>query len=103
VKQLLAGLESFVTIILVLTGLAGLCFQTFRENGWLSQGFGKIADTFINFPVVALRLTVAMFFSFRSIRNAAASRGGRVFDLIVYVLMAAGTYFIAQYVLKGEI
>ncbi len=102
-KQVLSALESFVTIVLVLAGLAGLCFQTFRENGWLSQGFGKLTDTLIDFPVIALGLMVAMFFSFRSIQNAAASRGGRVFDLIVYALMAAGTYFIAQYVLKGAL
>lgn len=102
-KQVLAALESFVTIILVLTGLAGISFKTFREDGWLSQGFGKVANIFVDFPLVALGLMVALFFSFRSIRNAAASRGGRVFDSIVYALMATGTYFIAHYVLKGEI
>lgn len=103
-KQALAALESLITIILVVAGIAGLSYQAFRDDGWVSQGFGKVADAFMHFPMIALGLTVAMFFSYRAWRNATRSRGGgKLFDLLIYVFMAAGTYYIARYVIKGEL
>jgi hypothetical protein len=104
VKQLFSGIESLVTITLVLAGIVGITYNAFRDGGWISQGFGKITDAYANYPLVALGLTVAMFFSYRAWRNATASGGGgKIFDLLVYVFMAAGTYFIARYVIKGEV
>ena len=103
-KQALAALESLITIILVVAGIAGLSYQAFREDGWVSQGFGKVTDAFLNFPLIALGLTVAMFFSYRAWRNSTSrGGGGKMFDLILYGLMAAGTYYIARYVIKGEL
>ena len=59
-------------------------YNAFREGGWISQGFGKITDAYSNYPLVALGLTVAMFFSYRAWRNATASGGGgKIFDLMV--------------------
>jgi hypothetical protein len=53
---------------------------------------------------MALGLIVAMFFSYRAWMNRRnQGGGGKVFDLALYALMAAGVYFIAQYVLRGEI
>ena len=102
-KQALAALESVITIVLVLVGIVGISYQGFREDGWVTRGFGKIADAYINTPLIALALTVAMFFSYRAWRQSKSSgRGGKFFDLIVYFLMAAGTYFIARYVIRGE-
>ena len=103
-KQFFSALESMITVVLVLVGIVGISFQAFREDGWVTRGFGKIADTYVNDPLIALGLTVALFFSYRAWRSATnSSRGGKLFDLIVYILMAAGTYFIARFVLKGEI
>ena len=103
-KQIFSALESLITIILVIAGIVGASYNAFREGGWISQGFGKITDAYSNYPLVALGLTLAMFFSYRAWRNATASGGGgKIFDLMVYVFMAAGTYYIAHYVIKGEI
>jgi predicted permease len=93
-----------ITVVLVLAGLAGLSYRGFREGGWVTQGVGKISDAYINYPLIALGVTVALFFAFRTWRNR-KSRGqsGKFFDYIVYALMAAGIYFIGHYVLTGTI
>ena len=101
-KQVLAALESLITIILVVVGIIGLTYHGFREDGWVSRGFGKLADAYINYPLIALGLTVAMFFTYRAWHSSKSSRGGKVFDVVVYFLMAAGTYFIGQYVIRRE-
>ena len=103
-KQFFGALESLVTIVLVIAGIGGITYRTFREGGWISQGVDKIADAFSHYPLIALGLTVALFFAYRAWANATASGKGRgFFDLLIYVFMAAGTYFIAHYVIKGEV
>ncbi len=103
-KQFFSALESVITVVLVLAGIVGLSFQSFREGGWVSSGIGKIADAYSNYPLIALGLTVAMFFSYRAWRDSKSSgRGGKIFDILLYGLMAAGTYYIARYIIKGEI
>ncbi len=102
-KQLLTVLEALVTVVLVLVAIAGISYRAFREGGWLSQGFGKIADAYMNFPLIALAVTVAAFFAFRA-WQARKIRGTRhrYFDYLIYVLMAVGIYFIGHYALTGE-
>ena len=102
-KQAMAALESLITIILVVVGIVGVAFHGFKVDGWISRGFGKVADAYINFPLMALGLTVALFFTYRAWHNSKSSRGGKLFDIVVYFLMAAGTYFIGHYVIRGEL
>lgn len=103
-KQFFSSLESLITIILVVAGISGLSFHSFREGGWVTSGFGKIADAYTDYPLMALGLTVAIFFGYRAWRDSkGGGRGGKFFDLLLYGLMAAGTYYIAHYVIKGEL
>lgn len=103
-KQAFAALESLITIILVVSGIVGLAYHGFREDGWVSRGVGKVADAYINYPLIALGLTVALFFSYRAWNDSkSAGRGGKIFDILLYFLMAAGTYFIGHYVISGKI
>ena len=102
-KQAMSALESLITIILVVVGIVGVAYHGFKVDGWVSRGFGKLADAYIDYPLIALGLTVALFFTYRAWRDSKSSRGGKLFDLVVYFLMAAGTYFIGRYVVKGEL
>jgi hypothetical protein len=103
-KQFFAFLESLITVILVLTGVIGISYNCFRENGWLKQGFGKLTDAYLDYPLIALGITVALFFAFRAWRDRQSQgRGGKSFDYVVYVFMAIGIYFIGRYVLTGTI
>ena len=102
-KQAIAAVESLITIILVVVGIVGFAYHGFKVDGWISNGVGKLADAYIHYPVIALGLTVALFFTYRAWRESKSSRGGKLFDIVVYFLMAAGTYFIGHYVISGEV
>jgi ABC-type dipeptide/oligopeptide/nickel transport system permease subunit len=102
-KQILVVLEAMVTLVLVLAAIVGISYHAFREGGWVSQGFGKISDAYINTPLIALAVTVAAIFAYREWRGRLA-RGarGKGYDYVIYVLMAVGIYFIGRYVVTGE-
>jgi hypothetical protein len=102
-KQFIAVVESLVTIVLVLAGVIGISYRSFRDGGWFMQGFGKVVDAYVSYPLAALAATVALYFVYRAGRlNFTQGRGGKRFDLVVYGLMAAGIYFIAHYVINGS-
>jgi hypothetical protein len=104
VKQFFAFVESLITIVLVLAGVAGIGFNVFREGGWLTQGAGRLADVYLDYPLAALGATVAIWFAYRTWRDRRSQgKGGKAFDYLVYVFMAAGIYFIGHYVLTGKI
>jgi len=92
-----------VTVVLVLVAIAGISYRAFREGGWLSQGFGKLSDAYMNYPLIALAVTVAAYFAFRA-WHARKMRGARhrYFDYLIYVMMAVGIYFIGHYAATGE-
>ena len=103
-KQFFSAMESFLTIVLEIAGIAGLAYSGFREDGWVTRGFTRVMDTYIDTPLIALGLTAAMFFSYRAYNNRKNKGGrGKAFDWIVYLLMAVGVYFIARYFLHGEV
>jgi hypothetical protein len=101
-KQILVVLEALVTVVLVLVAIAGVSYRAFRDGGWISQGFGKLSDAYMNYPLIALAVTVAAFFAYRAwrSRNVRGARH-RYFDYLIYVLMAVGIYFIGHYALTG--
>jgi hypothetical protein len=102
-KKLFIMLESLITIVLVVAGLAGLSYRTFRDDGWLAKGFEKISDAYISYPLLAVAATVALAFAVRTwLARRSLGKRGVHFDYILYVFMAAGIYFIGHYFLKGE-
>ncbi len=103
-KQFFAFVESLITIILVLAGVTGIGYNCFRDGGWLNQGASRITDVYLDYPLAALGATVALFFAYRTWRNQRnLGKGGRAFDYLLYVFMAAGIYFIGHYVITGKI
>jgi len=103
-KQFFALVESLITVVLVLVGVVGLSYRTFRDGGWFMQGLGKVADAYISYPIIALVVTVALFFVYRSLRiRLNKGSGSKFFDYVVYAMMIAGIYFIGHYVIRGTL
>jgi hypothetical protein len=103
-KKFFTLLESLITILLVIAGLAGISYRTFRDDGWLMQGLGKITDAYITYPLIALGVTIAVAMSMRAwLRRRNLGKRGVHFDYILYVFMAAGIYFIGHYILRGTL
>ncbi|HTE13818.1 MAG TPA: hypothetical protein VK642_01955 [Burkholderiales bacterium] len=102
-KQFFAVVESLITVALVLVGVVGISYRSFRDGGWVTQGLGKMADAYISYPLIALGVTIVLFFLYRAWRaRINQGRGGKVFDYLLYFFMAAGIYFIGHYVLTGK-
>jgi len=102
-KQFLTVLESLITIVLVLAGLAGISYRTFRDGGWFMQGVGKMADAYLSYPLVGLAATVLAVLAIRSWHGRRQlGHRSKIFDYLVYLFMAAGIYFIGSYILTGK-
>ena len=92
-----------VTLVLVVVAIAGISYHCFREGGWVSQGAGKISDAYVNYPLMAIALTIAAIFGFRAWRGRKIQgTRTRFFDYVIYTMMAIGIYFIGRYITTGE-
>jgi hypothetical protein len=103
VKQVFEYIQSFVTIGLLLAGLGGVAWHMFKENGWLGKILGKIWDVQMQNPVVAIPLTLAVLFIGKLWydHNRAKGYTSKLPDVLIYVIMAAGVYFIYEFIAQG--
>lgn len=102
-RQIFESLESIVTVVLVFAGIVGVAYHGFRDGGWVEQGFGKVTGAYVQYPVIALSLTLVGIYAFVKFRQRKMSGGrSKFFDYIIYALMAAGIYFIGNFVVIGS-
>jgi hypothetical protein len=103
VKQIFEYIQSFVTIGLVLTGIGGVSYYMFRDNGWLEMALGKIWDFQLSNPVIAIPMTIAVLFIGKLWIDKQRAKGytSKLPNVLVYVVMAAGVYFIYQFIAQG--
>ena len=102
-KQAYEYLVSLTTIALVVTGIGGVSFHAFRDRGFLEQMLGRMWSFELDYPIVAIPLTLTAALAFYAWRTSHVSHGtvSRVPSMLVYTLMAAGAYFISQFALYG--
>ena len=102
-KQVFEYIQSFVTIGLLLAGLGGVAWHLFKEDGWLGKILGKIWDVQMQNPVVAIPLTLAVLFIGKLWydHNRAKGYTSKLPDVLIYVIMAAGVYFIYEFIAQG--
>jgi hypothetical protein len=97
-------LESLIVIVLVLAGIAGLSYNAVRQDGYVDGLIGTLWQLETQYPIVAIPATVAGVVLFNVWRDPVArGRKSRLPDLFVYVLMAFGAYYIAQFTISGTI
>ena len=102
-KQIFEYIQSFLTIGLLLAGLGGVAYHLFKENGWLGRILGKIWDVQMENPVIAIPLTLAVLFIGKMWydHNRAKGYTSKLPDVLIYVIMAAGVYFIYEFISQG--
>ena len=102
-KQIVEYVQSFVTIALLLAGIGGVAWHMFKEDGWLGKIFGKIWDIQMQNPLVAIPATLGLLFIGKLWydHNRAKGRTSKMPDFLIYVIMAAGLYFIYQFFSQG--
>ena len=74
-KLVLEYIESFVTVILVLAGIAGISFHLFRDDGWLEMIFGNIFELHVQYPLIAIPVTFAGFILLKMWRENRLAHG----------------------------
>ena len=102
-KQIVEYVQSFLTIGLLLAGLGGVAYHMFKEDGWLGKILGKIWDVQMANPVIAIPATLAILFIGKLWydHNRAKGYTSKLPDVLIYVIMAAGVYFIYEFVTRG--
>jgi hypothetical protein len=103
VKQVLEYVQSFVTIGLILAGLGGLAYHLFKKDGWLGTILGKIWDIQMDSPVIAIPVTLGVLLIGKLWWDHQRAKGhtSKMPDVLIYVIMAAGVYFIWQFISHG--
>jgi hypothetical protein len=104
VKQALDYIHSFVTITLVLAGLGGVSYNIFREGGWAGSVFGKLVDVQMENPVIAIPVTLGAVFVGKMWYDRQVEHGktSKLPDIMIYVIMAAGVYFLWRFFSTGS-
>lgn len=102
-KQVFEYVNSFVTITLILAGIGGVSYHMFKEGGWLGRIFGKFWDMQMSNPVIAIPVTLAILFVGKLWydHNRAKGYTSKLPNIVIYVIMAAGAYFIFDFVTDG--
>lgn len=102
-KQIFEYIQSFVTIGLVLAGIGGVSYYMFRENGWVHTALGTVWDFQLSNPLLAIPMTLAVLFLGKLWIDRQRSKGhtSKLPNALIYVVMAAGVYFIYQFVTQG--
>jgi hypothetical protein len=104
-KETLAYLESFMVMALVLTGLAGIAYNLFREGGWLERVLGNVWGYTMQYPLIVIFVIAGGVVAIRWWRHDRITRGHNRLapTIVLYAIMAAGAYFIGYFALYGTL
>ena len=102
-KQIYEYVSSFVTIALILAGIGGAAYHMFKEGGWLSILFGKWWNAQIDNPMIAVPVTIAVLFFGKLWYDYNVAKGytSKLPNILIYIVMAAGFFFIWQFFSQG--
>jgi hypothetical protein len=104
-KQVRDFLESFVVVVLVIAGLAGLMYRTFRAGGWFEGVLEYVAELVFSNPYVSVPAGILIAIAlawWHDRRMAKGIHSRRLPTIVLYALMAAGVYFLGRYALVGS-
>jgi hypothetical protein len=104
-RKTLEYVESFVVIVLVLAGIAGISYNMFRDKGWAEAIVGHVWELHLDYPAVAFPVTIGAIVIGILWRNQNVARGrvSQLPDVFIYLLMALGAYFIGYFVIHGRL
>ncbi len=104
-RETLIYLESIVVMLLVLTGLAGVAYNLFRDGGWIEKGFGNVWDYTMKYPLIVIFVAAGAFILAKWWRHDHATRGHNRLapTIVLYTIMASGAYFVWHFALYGTL
>jgi hypothetical protein len=103
-KLILDFLQSFVIVVLVISGLGGLLYHTFRQAGWGSAMMDKMFELYLLHPGIMIPVTIVAVIAgavYYDYRTAHGKFNKKYASYVLYTLMAAGVFFLGRYALRG--
>src|SRR5262245_32186815 len=104
-KQTLDFVESLVVVALVMTGLGGIFYHLLREDGWMEKIFGSTWDFTVRYPLIAVPLVIGGLVlgkMWRDDRVAHGKQSSKAGTAMLYLILAAGVYFVGHFFLNGS-
>lgn len=105
-KQFLAFLESFVIVMLVVAGLVGLSNSLLRAGGWFDSFLDWLAPvvfTNVTASIIIGGLALITFAWWHDRHVAKGTYNRRIPTAVLFILMAAGVYYIGRYAILGTL
>ena len=98
-SKLLKDLWSFVMMGLMIAGIAGLAFNMFRDDGWMSKVVGVVWDAEVRSPLIVTPVIVfSAWIGWLALTGRLATGKGNPFaDLMVIALAISGAYFLGAW------
>jgi len=103
--QTLNYLQSFGTIILVLFGIGGFSYHSFRDDGWIEAALGNLWGATVQYPLIAIPVIIAAIFLGKMWNESRLTQGrtSKLPDLVINAFMIAGVVFIGRWFLYGTL
>lgn len=93
---------AYLTFALIVIGIVGFTWETFRDDGWLEQGLGIVLDSGAKESLLATPMIIGILLvSLAFLRDELFSPGKShpfFSNAIVYALVASGLYFSYQWI-----
>jgi len=103
--SVLSVVLSITQLLLVAVGLIGLAIQFFRDKGWLKQWLSSLMNTSTSTLVIAVPVLLLAYLIGKSWMDSHSERESSNFiaDIMLYVMMLVGAWFIFSYLTAGDI
>ena len=100
-KESLKFISSLIFVVFVISGIAGISYDLFRPEGWLSRWMGNIWSMEMSFiimgiPVLIITLALAKMWLGGLL---ASSKGDTMVNVLMGALVLAGVYYFFKFAL----
>ena len=104
-NKILEYFQSFMSVVLMLFGIVGVCYHLFRDEGWIESGIGKAWEASLKHPLIVIPVIIAviLFGKLWMDRRGGRSNTSKVPDFLIYLLMAGGFIFVGRWVMYGTL
>ncbi|MDP2830194.1 MAG: hypothetical protein Q8O37_16515 [Sulfuricellaceae bacterium] len=102
-KRIAEEIWTYLTFALIVIGIVGLTWETFKNGGWLEQGLGIVLHRDAQEPLMATPIVVGILLLVTAFMRGGLVAPGKEHPFagtIVYVLVASGLYFSYQWIIS---
>ena len=102
-KQALEYLGSFLILALIASGLTGIAYHLFRQDGWIESLTGSLWGATMRSPLMALVVVVgvAAVVALRWRNRQVRRDEGSAATVVFYAMIAAGVFFLGRFLVVG--